>query len=247
MACGDDLWVVSIQRSVDNGPFSAEQKTMLAGLSRCLSTTAAVSRALGFAAADAALDAFELSGSAVLLLNWRGEVIKANASAERLLKGDVRIVRKRLVAASPDATAALDRALHNLLWRPSGAALLPPVALPREGELPLLAYPLRLDKWSANPLVDAQALLVLVDPAQRRRPPVQDLQDVFRLTPAEARIAARLAAGEALDAISDELSVSRETSRHHLKNIFAKTGVRRQAELVALFAGMIGSARVAPD
>ena len=59
------------------------------------------------------------------------------------------------------------------------------------------------------------------------------------MTVAEARLAARLACGEALETIADDLKITKETARFHLKRVFAKTGVRRQAELVALFARLL--------
>jgi thiamine biosynthesis lipoprotein ApbE len=50
---------------------------------------ATAAKALGKAAATAALEAFEASQTAVLLINREGEVIRSNRSAERLLRGDV--------------------------------------------------------------------------------------------------------------------------------------------------------------
>lgn len=239
IAHGDSLWCLSLQRSPAQGNFSIEDKQRLAALSNSMSSAAAVSSALGFATAKAALDAFELSGSAALIVDRQGEVIRANPRAERLLRGDVRIVARRLVAKDINATATLDSALSRLVRNPGSAALLPPVALPREGQLPLMAYPLRLSDLDANPFARGRAFIVLVDPEERRRPPEAALRDVFGLTVAEARLAARLACGEALEAIADDLNVTKETARFHLKRIFAKTGVRRQAELVALFARLL--------
>jgi DNA-binding CsgD family transcriptional regulator len=54
----------------------------------------------------------------------------------------------------------------------------------------------------------------------------------FGLTPAEARLALHLVAGEPLRSAEAKLSISYETARTHLKNIFNKTGTCRQAELV---------------
>jgi DNA-binding CsgD family transcriptional regulator len=102
-----------------------------------------------------------------------------------------------------------------------------------------MAYPLRLSDLDANPFAEGRAFIVLVDPEERRRPPEAALRDIFRLTVAEARLAARLACGEALETISDDLNVTKETARFHLKRIFAKTGARRQAELVALFGRLL--------
>jgi DNA-binding CsgD family transcriptional regulator len=54
----------------------------------------------------------------------------------------------------------------------------------------------------------------------------------FGLTPAEARLALQLVAGETLRAAAVNLGISYETARTELKNIFNKTGTCRQAELV---------------
>lgn len=239
IAHGDNLWCLSLQRSPTQGHFSVEEKQRLAALSNTMSSAAAVSSALGFATAKAALDAFELSGSAALIVDKQGEVIRVNPRAERLLHGDVRIVARRLTAMDVNATAALDCALSRLVRNPGSPALLPPVALPRQGRLPLMAYPLRLSDLGANPFAAGRAFVVLVDPEERRRPPEAVLRDAFGLTVAEARLAARLACGEALETIADDLNITKETARFHLKRIFAKTGVRRQAELVALFARLL--------
>src|SRR5215510_6860798 len=54
----------------------------------------------------------------------------------------------------------------------------------------------------------------------------------FDLTSAEARLALHLVAGETLRSAEAKLSISYETARTHLKNIFSKTGTCRQAELI---------------
>jgi DNA-binding CsgD family transcriptional regulator len=54
----------------------------------------------------------------------------------------------------------------------------------------------------------------------------------FGLTPAEARLALHLVAGETLRSAAVKLSITYETARSQLKNIFKKTGTCRQAELV---------------
>ena len=56
----------------------------------------------------------------------------------------------------------------------------------------------------------------------------------FSLTAAEARIAFALLSGGSLFDIAAEVSVTYETVRKHLKTVFAKVGVRRQAELATV-------------
>lgn len=55
----------------------------------------------------------------------------------------------------------------------------------------------------------------------------------FNLTTREAEVTMALVAGHSLQAIAATLNISYETTRAHLKQVFAKTGTRRQAELLA--------------
>jgi PAS domain-containing protein len=213
VACGDEQWCLAIQRTIAQGPFSPRETRRLAGLSKKLASAVALARALGFARAEAALEAFQLSGSAVVLLDRFGQVLRANAAAERMLRADPRIVRRRVVSADRDATAALDRALHVVLWNKSASALMAPVPLPRQNKCPVLAYPVRLAAVSADPLTACQALLVLIDPEKREQPPEAALQTAFRLTAAEARLASQLATGKSVETAADTLGVAKSRSK----------------------------------
>ena len=54
------------------------------------------------------------------------------------------------------------------------------------------------------------------------------------MTEAQARIAIFLAEGGTVNEYAEAMGVSTGTVRTHLKAIFAKTGVRRQAELAII-------------
>jgi DNA-binding CsgD family transcriptional regulator len=56
----------------------------------------------------------------------------------------------------------------------------------------------------------------------------------FDLTEAQARLALFLAEGGTIAEYAETMAISVSTVRSHLKAIFAKTGVRRQAELAIL-------------
>lgn len=246
VSAGDDLWCLALQRSSDQEPFSKTELRQLAGLSTSLGGAAMMARTLGFARADAALAAFEVADTAIVLLDRMGEVITANLSAERLLGPDLRIVGKRLVSCVSAATAELDRALRALLWNPAPAALMPPLVLPRSDgrKRPLLAYPMRIPAVVLDPVAPCQALLAIADLDQRPRPPADTLREAFKLTPAEVRIAQLIASGESLDDAAEILGIQRETARVQLKAVFSKTDTHRQGELVALMASLLG-ARIA--
>ena len=239
VACGDDIWCLSIQRTLNQTPFSPKEKGQLAALSVQLSSAAAIAKALGFASANAAMEAFEVSRTGALLLNRAGEVIKANQAAERLFVDDLKISSKRLSTGNPDVTAALDRALQRLLWNRNTAALSEPIALPRTGKRPILAYLLKLSAMTRNAFSDGQAIIVLADLEKRWRPPETILRTSFGLTIAEAKLASAIASGSSLEGVADELGITKQTSRNHLKSIFHKVGVHRQAELVSIFARLL--------
>lgn len=77
------------------------------------------------------------------------------------------------------------------------------------------------------------AILFVSDPARPLETPPELLQRLFGLTPAEAQVAALLAAGHSLQAIAEQQSVAVGTVRSQLKTIFSKTGTNRQGELVS--------------
>lgn len=60
------------------------------------------------------------------------------------------------------------------------------------------------------------------------------LRGLFGLTPTEAKVAAVAAAGRNVDEVASELGAGRDAVKYHLKNLFVKTGVERQSELVSL-------------
>ncbi|WXL25577.1 DNA-binding response regulator [Ectopseudomonas mendocina] len=68
----------------------------------------------------------------------------------------------------------------------------------------------------------------------RTLPDVGTLREVFGLTPTEANVALLMAQGMRTEDVSHELGVSSTTVAFHLRNIFSKTCVTRQSELVAL-------------
>ncbi len=57
------------------------------------------------------------------------------------------------------------------------------------------------------------------------------LQTAYGLTPAEARLAAGLCSGRTLAEHAEQVGVSLNTAKFHLRSVFQKTGQARQADL----------------
>jgi DNA-binding CsgD family transcriptional regulator len=83
-------------------------------------------------------------------------------------------------------------------------------------------------------------LLLLLDLSERRPPQSRLLVTSFGLTAAEARLAALIGSGETIERAAEQLGIVTSTARAHLKRVFDKMGVHRQAELVALIARLHG-------
>jgi DNA-binding CsgD family transcriptional regulator len=64
----------------------------------------------------------------------------------------------------------------------------------------------------------------------------QQLAQVFGLSPSEARVAALIGGAKTIEATAAALGCASGTVRNHLKSIFSKIGVGRQAELVAILS-----------
>jgi DNA-binding CsgD family transcriptional regulator len=235
--CGDRSWCLSIQRSLQQQPFSPEEKCELAQLSKSLSWAATISRNIGFVTTKAALDAFEFSSTAVLLIDRFGSIFRANQSAERLLEGGPELSRGKLVCKDQTAARAIEQALCKFLAT-SAATRSTPMPICRYRKRPLLVYLLKLSSLSGNPFAECQAMAVLVDPDRRWMPTEIALRASFGFTPAEAKLAARISSGAPLNAVAASLGITKQTLKSLLKIVFAKAGVHRQAELVALIGGL---------
>jgi DNA-binding CsgD family transcriptional regulator len=80
----------------------------------------------------------------------------------------------------------------------------------------------------------ASVLLLIVEPDRPPSPDPRCLDPSFQLTRREAQIAALLASGINLRDAAGQMGIGIGTARGYLKQVLAKTGTHRQAELVSL-------------
>jgi len=78
------------------------------------------------------------------------------------------------------------------------------------------------------------AAVFLTDPEHHNEPPTAILTRLYGLTEAEARLLQALLIGKKLETVAEDNSVSLNTVRTHLKQVFRKTGTNRQPELISL-------------
>jgi DNA-binding CsgD family transcriptional regulator/PAS domain-containing protein len=196
---------------------------------------------------QAALDGLERTGTATLVTDDQGRIIFANRLAEVLLReGDaVRVSAGRITALDRSVAERLrfliSGAIHAAAGHAGIGAAGGALAIPRPDRLPLTILvapfrPAREGFGAASPW----AIIFFKDP---ETPSVTNMtvRNLFGLTASEAGIAAALAEGASVDGLANAFGISLNTVRNHIKSILAKTGARRQAELVALILRSVAS------
>jgi DNA-binding CsgD family transcriptional regulator len=94
-------------------------------------------------------------------------------------------------------------------------------------------------RGSARDMFSRCAAMLMLTPVTRpEAPSVEVIRSLFDLTPAEARVARGLAAGQTVKVMAAESGKSTSTVRTHLNAVLAKTGSSRQSDVVALLNGL---------
>lgn len=178
---------------------------------------------------------------ATIVLDEQGAMIHSNALAQGLLAaGDGLALREgsvalwhrddntrlhsliaQAIAARHDGEPGVVHAMR--VRRPSG-----------KPDLGVIIRPLPFNRWLEKRSLHSSVALFIHSEPVGGHPSPGLIKDLFGLTPAEAALAQRLSRGLALKDAARDLRISPHTARAHLRSIFTKTGVTRQAELIRL-------------
>jgi DNA-binding CsgD family transcriptional regulator len=88
-------------------------------------------------------------------------------------------------------------------------------------------------------LTSTRAIVLAIESKASEPPDPTIVRDILGLTLGEARIAAIVGSGIQPREAANRLGISEETARNVLKRVFAKVGVSRQSELVALLTKLV--------
>lgn len=91
------------------------------------------------------------------------------------------------------------------------------------------------------------ALALIVDPAVRPSIDAESVASILGLTPAESRVASALAEGAAVRDIATATQRKESSVRWLVKNIHAKLGISRNADLVRMVLFVAWAPGVWPD
>ena len=191
--------------------------------------------------AEIARKQFRHSGNGVVILSDSGNVLFTDDVARGLItdSGAFVMEKRRLLLRDPAAHRQFSKLLDQCISVAESNTMMAGgtvrVSL-ADGQLLLVGVmPFRP---VSSPLTYAaqsgRAVLTLFDSARFRLDTRDELAEFYRLSPAEADVCWRVANGETLAGIAEQVSVPRETVRSQLKRVFAKMGVKRQPDLVRL-------------
>lgn len=174
----------------------------------------------------------------VVLTDAEGRMLHANRSAEDMLRrGDpIRAVGGALQARVPSAARELRSAIRIAgedEARVDKAGLA--IRLIRPEAPPVFAHVLPMNGGNLRTrLSPAAVAAVFIGAVPDERDGANAMAAAYGLTPAETRVLASLLAGHTLAETAVGLGIAATTAKTHLKNIFLKTGVSRQADLIRL-------------
>ena len=238
---------LSLIRPEDATQFTSEQVDLLKLLNPHLGKAFRLQRLLERAEDNnkALLTSIAQFDFGVIALDGDGRITNLSAPASHLLEQQdgIRIQASRLEATYP----AENRKLQEMLvfanqvcehpYQPNGNTLL---LSRKSGKKPLqlVAFPF----VSNGSLVDdrPQVLVFLSDPSSKPASRAAVLRALYGLSPTESRLADLLLQGFEVREAADHLRTTLETARFHLKRVLAKTGSRRQTELMRLMLSLPG-------
>jgi DNA-binding CsgD family transcriptional regulator len=228
----------SVFRSAEAGPTEQCELRFLTALAPHVKRAGEISERLADAAAlkRAGMIALDCLDHGLMLVNAEGRVLFANRLAEVMIALDdgLTVVAQVVRAATPADT----QRFHALVAGAAKGAAGGTIRLAR----PSLAEPLLVlvapassrHPWPSE--VKPAALVFITDPERMPRFELRQLMSLFDLTPTEAKVALAVSSGQGVPETAQALCMSTNTIHTHMRRIFRKLGVNRQAELARLLA-----------
>lgn len=220
----DVFAVMAVHREAGKPAFGAEERAMLEALLPHVRHALRLQGTLGRLRTERDLwqQLVERLDLPVLLLGPDGRLLDANPAGTRALASGrpLALVRGKLVAADP----AQSRRLADLLRQGDAHAT---VEIADEDGRPHRLTVLQPEAPAPDGAAPVRLLVIGTPTAMGPRP-----APTAALSAMELKVAQLLAGGAAPKEIAARLGLGYETVRSHLKRAMAKTGTRRQAELV---------------
>ena len=234
---GSHTLLFSAQRGKRAGAFGEEHARLMGILAPHVTRAVQVHRRIGSVTVekDWALGALDQLRMGVILTNHSGTPLFVNRAAEQMLALDngINTHQGRLALSNISETALFYKLITDAAQGAPGTIMGGDlrIAMPDGEFLHCLVMPIPLElsaRWDIS-LASGCVAVFLSRPSGLQLPPKR-LAALYGLTPAEARLAAKLAAFRSVEQTADDLCITVHTARSQLKSVFAKTGAQSQSD-----------------
>jgi DNA-binding CsgD family transcriptional regulator len=170
--------------------------------------------------------------------------VSCNQSGEKTLRGSdgLKIVGGILRATDGHADSQLKQVVLDAISAIQPVACRTALSVSRpSGKRPyqLIVAPIRNGLSAFAGMRSPHLVVLVIDPERPQRARRDDLVRLYGLTAREAAVASGLSEGKTIELVADELGITYETGRSHLRRILEKTGTRRQTEFILLMARLL--------
>jgi DNA-binding CsgD family transcriptional regulator len=235
----------SIRRSEENGVVDADTRRRCALIAPHVRRAVAIGKLVQTEKSTGIMlkAALDRVAAAVVFVTGKGKIIFANHAAEELFQDKKVLVSRRGLAGAVDPAA--DRLLRDAF----AAAERGDAALGLKGiDIPLAGHPeghhyvanvlsVTSDARRMSDMGTAVAALFVRRITLASQSPLEVVGRRYKLTPSELRVLAAVLEAGSVENIAERLGVSKSTVKTHLKHVLAKTGTRRQTDLIRLVVG----------
>jgi DNA-binding CsgD family transcriptional regulator len=233
-----------VRRSAREGLIDDAARRRLARIAPHVRRAILVGKAVHFHESRSSQLAETLSklAAAIFLLSAEGRVVFANDSAQELLRRGqfLKEGNRRLFATNATADVSLRTAIAAAARGDealgTGGLAIELVAPPGER---WLAHVLPMTEGTRSTAARAYSASVAVFVRKASLDlqwPLDAIGKLHGLTPMETRVLQGIVEIGGVPAIAEKLGISEGTVRTHLKSVYAKTGIQRQADLIKLIA-----------
>jgi len=234
-----------VTRNLSNGFADDKMRRRFALVAPHVRRAALIGKVIDLKTVEAAAlaDSLDTLSAGMFLVDATGRIAHANASGHRML------AEATVLRAPSGRLGAIDAQADQALLDSCTAASRGDREIGRKGiAVPLkahdgeryVAHVLPLTSGARRPasLSYAAAATVFVQRAAPDLPsPPEVIGRAFELTPTELRVLFAIVEVGGVPEVAETLGVAKTTVRFHLRQLFDKTGTRRQADLVKLVAG----------
>lgn len=228
------VWCVSIQRSPSQGRFEIDEVRDLKRMVGPLRDAAVLTQAFSGQFIVGMTEALELTQQPAILLTGEGKVLSINNSAAKIAGLSLDVSNHELVINDPQSSINLAKLLKETMsdalvdGEKSGRTWIRDQTGRR-----IRVRAIALRNWGRYTFHNASMMILLDNPSEFQFG-WSKLKEKYRLTSSEMKVLEKLASGCSLVLTAETLNIKHETARSHMRNIFLKMGVNRQAHVLQL-------------